>query len=511
MTKEQALNNLKEALEHSDIPMRDTLLESFYLLHPELAESEDERIRKSIIQTLEFACAHKLVDYDTVVKMKAYLEKQKEPNAKSPSSFGDEATIAYHFGLDEGARREREKQKEQKPVELSDTRTVEDLQLLGFIYDLLASLDWRKEWAMSKDECLERLSSYCPQPKQEWSDEERRKIDLIILVLESWDRHTHSKDGLPSIIPELIDFIKSLSLNLKKKNEDVEYKLPIDQDKQLKIDKDASKIQEYFNKQQKPEERFEEAREKYQVEWSEEDKDYYDTIVRKLEVIGDDSGLSDNQIKFLREHCPLNCSEWNEEDEKIRQSIIKDIEFERNYTYATTGKVSEKYNEQINWLKVLSLNRKKINEDVEKLCSNEWSEEDEDMFNDILLDMADRREMFKSKGETTFAENTQKKIDWLDSHHIQLKYQSSCSQPKQEWSDRDEQVLEFVFGLLDNLVWRRDWEISQAECSEWLVKALKPSWKPSEEQMRHLHYALTPGSAFDLNILNELYEQLKKL
>lgn len=183
------------------------------------------------------------------------------------------------------------------------------------------------------------------------------------------------------------------------------------------------------------------------AEWSEEDKDYYDTIVRKLEVIGDDSGLSDNQIKFLREHCPLNCSEWNEEDEKMRQSIIKDIEFDRNYTYATTGKVSEKYNEQINWLKVLFLNRKKINEDVEKLCSNEWSEEDEDMFNDILLDMADRREMFKSKGETTFADNTQKKIDWFDSHHVQLKY-SSCSQPKQEWSEEEKRKLNRIYEIL---------------------------------------------------------------
>lgn len=46
-------------------------------------------------------------------------------------------------------------------------------------------------------------------------------------------------------------------------------------------------------------------------------------------------------------------AEWSEEDDKIRQSIIKDIELERNYTYATTGNVIEKYNEQINWLKSL--------------------------------------------------------------------------------------------------------------------------------------------------------------
>ena len=59
------------------------------------------------------------------------------------------------------------------------------------------------------------------------------------------------------------------------------------------------------------------------AEWSEEDKDYYDTIVRKLEVIGDDSGLSNNQIKFLREHCPSHRSEWSEEDEtRLTNTLI---------------------------------------------------------------------------------------------------------------------------------------------------------------------------------------------
>lgn len=62
------------------------------------------------------------------------------------------------------------------------------------------------------------------------------------------------------------------------------------------------------------------------VEWNEEDKDYYDTIVRKLEVIGDDSGLSSNQIKFLHEHCPLHRSEWSEEDETIIEGACSALE-----------------------------------------------------------------------------------------------------------------------------------------------------------------------------------------
>ena len=62
------------------------------------------------------------------------------------------------------------------------------------------------------------------------------------------------------------------------------------------------------------------------AEWSEEDMDYYDTIVRKLEVIGDDSGLSSNQIKFLREHCPSRRSEWSEEDMTKLRDVVRMIE-----------------------------------------------------------------------------------------------------------------------------------------------------------------------------------------
>jgi hypothetical protein len=76
--------------------------------------------------------------------------------------------------------------------------------------------------------------------------------------------------------------------------------------------------------------------------------------------------------------------------------------------------------------------------EIEK--SAEWSEEDRNIFDDILVDMADRREMFKSNGEIEFAEDTQKEIDWLSSHLP--KFQSSYSQRKtEEWSEEDRNTL----------------------------------------------------------------------
>ena len=62
--------------------------------------------------------------------------------------------------------------------------------------------------------------------------------------------------------------------------------------------------------------------------------------------------------------------EWSEEDELMRTLVIKTLEM-----FGGIGTTRM----QIDWLKSLSLNLKKRNEAAEKLCSNEWSEEDERM------------------------------------------------------------------------------------------------------------------------------------
>lgn len=115
-----------------------------------------------------------------------------------------------------------------------------------------------------------------------------------------------------------------------------------------------------------------------------------------------------------------------------------------------------------------------------------------------------------------------------------------------EWSDNDDQLIGFIFDLFNDLVWRKDWAMSKEECLERLkslrpplkdkemnlkilkylstrcssrefeevenyLNNLRPSWKPSAEQMEQLYYASTPGLVFDWNILKGLFEQLKKL
>lgn len=281
------------------------ILESMF---PQLAESEDERIRKRLIDCLKFS-----------------LKGAEEQDAAGCSRQKD--IEAYKWGIDC-----LEKQKEQKPLmsdgEIEDKKrdivaairkyyqadyaayltsflkglSPEDnsddeygQEMLGIAYKLMYeyipenlrtqefwdSLKFMREYTGK----VAIIHSY--EHPAEWSEEDESKKERLISIVK---RALHGNE-YPILnddgATELITWLKSLSLNLKKKNEDV------------------AKL--------------------CSNEWSEEDKDYYDTIVRKLEVIGDDSGLSNNQIKFLREHCPSHRSEWDEEDEMKSVNDPKDL------------------------------------------------------------------------------------------------------------------------------------------------------------------------------------------
>lgn len=147
---------------------------------------------------------------------------------------------------------------------------------------------------------------------------------------------------------------------------------------------------------------------------------------------------------------------WSEEDEKRVKQLIYDTEFIKAHYEKIKEKLGERFNndlirdcdEQIAWLKSLSSNLKKKNEDVAKLCSNEWSEEDELM----ILTIIQTLETLGGRGTTGM------QIDWL--------------------------------------------------------KSLRPSWKPSEEQMKVLLVAIGDEKERGSDVvkpLRSLYYDLKKL
>jgi hypothetical protein len=92
-----------------------------------------------------------------------------------------------------------------KPVE----RSLEDDHIIGFVYDLLNEIEWKDDWAMSKEECLRLLSNYSPQkftgvtingepiptetksvdiPLAEWSEEDEEMRDTCIDLLKHFPR-----------------------------------------------------------------------------------------------------------------------------------------------------------------------------------------------------------------------------------------------------------------------------------------------------------------------------------
>lgn len=122
MTREEAINLIKQVLPCLNIDEK--IREGFVTLIPELKESEDERIRKELIDFFDSALGKDLLQRkcglnpDTVL---AYLEKEKESVNLSYSDIETIQTALRVSGLEFSANREAyeklEGQKEHKPAE----------------------------------------------------------------------------------------------------------------------------------------------------------------------------------------------------------------------------------------------------------------------------------------------------------------------------------------------------------------------------------------------------------
>lgn len=149
--------------------------------------------------------------------------------------------------------------------------------------------------------------------------------------------------------------------------------------------------------------------------WLKEDYDYYDTIVRKLEVIGEDSGLTRNQIQFLSEHNPCDF----------------EVEIEKAHKNA----------DEVQY-------RKGFKDGVDSVKSSEWTEEDDVMAEDIIDAIP-----------TNYAASDYKEmVSWL-----RFKLKSLKPQPKGMLSDEDEKIIDAIVWFLEqtkytnhNLVWKSD-------------------------------------------------------
>ena len=391
MTKEEAIKIIESNCSCSDSKLR----EACAMFIPELRESEDERIRKWLIKYFNKADFNGMLEYVNGIKAEdilAWLEKQKYDRMKpvydareSFESALEKAWNDYHNGYEnvdkleddyvecahakgfrEGYLFGIEKQKEN-----SDTRTADDLQLLGFIYDLLASLDWRENYAMSKEECLRRLSDYRPQKPAEWSEEDEEALKRAIDCVRTWEIDYCDGDN------EISERLKSLT--------------------------------ERFNLQVKN-------------EWSEEDKKYLNRVINSWFCdFGEDSD-TEKWLKSLPERFNLEPKqEWSDEDSSkigTLSSIIFDYAFYKDALDENNDLTGE-YAELDNWLGYLP-------ERFNLPPKQEWSEEDEENISKL------HRLLVICQGEKKFIPTSEyEKLDsWLKSLRSQSHWKPSDEQMK---------------------------------------------------------------------------------
>ena len=138
----------------------------------------------------------------------------------------------------------------------------------------------------------------------------------------------------------------------------------------------------------------------------------------------------------------------------------------------------------------------------------EWSEEEEEKINNISEIIEHCISIPYSGGTLTLNKEYKKELQYF--------LKSLRPQPKQEWSEEDENTIQEIIGCIEQA--RADSHLSEDHClrlETFLYKHYRPSWKPSEAQMYSLGSVVNgAGEATEGSIayhLKELYNQLEKL
>lgn len=200
-------------------------MEILQALAPELAESEDEKIRRWLcdyFSSIDKAWIHKDI---TCIDILRWLEKQKEQKKEKfppyvtgfkghpdPAGTSDLEEAAKEYasktlcdpddGPSTGLAKESfiagaEWQKEQKPAEWSE----EDEEILKLL--ILNIGRYMYFGGMSSERILSFLKSLRPQQRQEWSEDEERLINTSISFLKDF-----ANKGYENAV-ECIDWLKS--------------------------------------------------------------------------------------------------------------------------------------------------------------------------------------------------------------------------------------------------------------------------------------------------------------
>ena len=396
--------------------LTDSLREDAEHFFPELNESEDERIRKTL---LKWAGAHKGkwgVEDITFEDIVTWLEKQKatsDYNRMAPiyndqESFEDSLDKAWAFYNNSGSS--TVDGCEDNPIELAFAKGFRE----GFLYGI------EKQKEQKKDNPLEDFSrGYNAGYYHGITDTEQKEkvveFDHLKEEKHSLDLDNASQDYVynhfcpgadftPDYIKGLMEdaFVDGANWQKEQKTELCTPDSALQKIKRTITD--CKKLSEHYKD---TEENF------YQ---------YYGGKAEGLQLAL--TYFRNENEQPMKEQKP---AEWSEEDERMLSRCIKSVECSKQFAESETFKKAK--DAEITWLKLLHLNLKKKNEDVAKLCSNEWSEEDKENINAIVeaLNWCNKEEVYPDDIDPDYL------ITWL---------KSLRPQPKQEWIEEDRRTID---------------------------------------------------------------------
>lgn len=195
MTKEEAIKEIKswDFLEGKEI-------EAIHTLIPELAESEDERIRKLVVNRVRTATE---MTESLRELLLSYLEKQKE----LPTNEEMLRTLRVEYEKGVADTIAKYEQKEQKPAEWSK-EDEEALREVKLNFELNHE-DMTPALVEAYERFFNKLKFFHPQPKPEWSEDDERIMGRIQMILEFFDRNYHADMSIGSEVPKYIAWLNS--------------------------------------------------------------------------------------------------------------------------------------------------------------------------------------------------------------------------------------------------------------------------------------------------------------
>lgn len=196
-------------------------------------------------------------------------------------------------------------------------------------------------------------------------------------------------------------------------------------------------------------------------------------------------------------------AEWSEEDERMLSRCIKSVECSKRFANSETYKAAKDV--EMNWLKELS-------ERFNLQPKQEWNEDEKMKLNRIYA-------ILGQAADTHAFSTTCRLIG--DKEAVELQdFLRSIAKPKSwELSEEDKKIIGRLRSVVNECAFKNDaldvngdyCEGDYAELDNWL-KSLRPSFRPSKEQMEALARATNRCVGVDdAKILVKLLERLEKL